>query len=45
VIYGLAVAGAAGVTTVLQILRTEFESALALTGRPIAADLDRTVCW
>jgi 4-hydroxymandelate oxidase len=45
VIYGLTVAGAAGVTAVLNILRTEFESTLALTGRPRAADLDRTVLW
>jgi 4-hydroxymandelate oxidase len=45
VLYGLAVAGADGVTAVLQILRDEFEGALALVGRPVSADLDRTVCW
>jgi 4-hydroxymandelate oxidase len=45
VLYGLAVGGDRGVTAVLQILRHELEGALALTGRPVAADLDRTVCW
>ncbi|HWZ58901.1 MAG TPA: alpha-hydroxy acid oxidase [Gemmatimonadaceae bacterium] len=45
VLYGLAVGGADGVTAILRILRAEFESALALTGRPVAAHLDPTVCW
>jgi 4-hydroxymandelate oxidase len=45
ILYGLATAGEAGVTAVLEILKREFRDALALTGRPIAADLDRTVLW
>jgi 4-hydroxymandelate oxidase len=45
VLYGLAVAGAPGVAAVLTILRQEFEAALALTGRPTAHALDRTVLW
>jgi 4-hydroxymandelate oxidase len=45
ILYGLAVAGAPGVAAVLTILRQEFEAALALTGRPVARALDRTVLW
>jgi 4-hydroxymandelate oxidase len=45
VLYGLAVAGTAGVTAVLDILKAELESALALTGRPVASHLDHTVLW
>lgn len=44
-LYGLALGGAAGVEQVVRILRTEFESALMLTGRPSAATLDRSVIW
>jgi 4-hydroxymandelate oxidase len=42
VIWGLAVGGEAGVRAVLEILRGEFEAALALAGVPRAADLDAT---
>jgi 4-hydroxymandelate oxidase len=45
VLYGLAVAGTAGVRAVLDILKAEFEGALALTGRPVASALDRSVIW
>jgi 4-hydroxymandelate oxidase len=45
VLYGLAVGGTAGVTAVLDILKAEFEGALALTGRPVASHLDYTVLW
>ncbi len=44
-LYGLAVAGAAGVKAVVDILRTELEAALALTGRPNIAAVDRGVLW
>ncbi|MES3034793.1 MAG: alpha-hydroxy acid oxidase [Gemmatimonadota bacterium] len=44
-LFGLAVDGAAGVSRVLQILRTEFEMAMALTGRTTLAAVDRTVLW
>jgi 4-hydroxymandelate oxidase len=44
-LYGLAVAGAAGVKAVLDILRTELEAALALTGRANIAAVDRGVLW
>lgn len=44
-VFGLAVAGAAGVTRVIDILRTEFEIAMALTGRPTIASIDRSVLW
>lgn len=43
--YGLAVAGAEGVTRVVEILRKEFEIALALTGRPSIASIDQSVLW
>lgn len=39
VIYGLAVAGALGVSHVLRLLRDEFEIAMALTGCRILADI------
>jgi 4-hydroxymandelate oxidase len=42
-IYGLAVAGAEGVTRVLEILRAEFEIAMALTGRTSVSQLDKTI--
>ena len=44
-LWGLGVAGAAGVTRVVQILRKEFELAMALLGRPTIASIDRSVIW
>ena len=44
-LYGLAVAGDAGVTRVVSILQREFEMAMALTGRPTIASIDRSVLW
>ncbi len=44
-LYGLAVNGSAGVSRIVQILRTEFEMATALTGRSSLASVDRTVLW
>ena len=44
-LYGLAVAGAEGVSAVVGMLRSELESTLALTGRNSVAELDRTVLW
>ena len=44
-VYGLAVGGADGVATVIAILRRELELAMALTGRPSLAELDRSVIW
>ena len=44
-VYGLAVAGAEGVAAVIEILRRELEQAMALTGRPSIAAIDRTVIW
>ncbi len=43
--YGLGVAGAEGVSRVVNILRSEFEVAMALTGRPTIKSLDRSVLW
>ena len=43
--YGLACGGAAGVTKVLEILRTELELAMALTGRATVASIDQSVIW
>jgi 4-hydroxymandelate oxidase len=45
VFYGLAVAGAAGVTRTLNILRTELEMAMALTGVSKLSQIDRSVLW
>jgi isopentenyl diphosphate isomerase/L-lactate dehydrogenase-like FMN-dependent dehydrogenase len=42
VVWGLAVGGADGVRTVLELLRDELDVALALAGVPRAADLDAT---
>jgi 4-hydroxymandelate oxidase len=42
-IYGLAVKGPEGVTGVINILRNELEMAMANTGRPNIASIDRTV--
>jgi 4-hydroxymandelate oxidase len=44
-VYGLAVAGAAGVTAVIDILRRELEQAMALTGRASIQGLDRSLIW
>ena len=44
-LYGLSVEGSAGVSRIVQLLRTEFEAAMALTGRTSLAALDRTVLW
>ena len=44
-LYGLSVAGDAGVARVVDILRREFEMAMALTGRPTIASIDRSVLW
>jgi 4-hydroxymandelate oxidase len=44
-VYGLAAQGAEGVTRVINILRREFEMALALSGRPSVASLDPSVIW
>lgn len=44
-VHGLAIAGAAGVARVLEILRTELTSAMALTGRTSIAEIDRSVLW
>jgi 4-hydroxymandelate oxidase len=43
ILWGLAVNGAAGVTHVLSILRDELERAMALSGRPTLASIDRTL--
>jgi 4-hydroxymandelate oxidase len=42
-LYGLSVDGAAGVTNVVDILRREFEMAMALTGRDTIASIDAKV--
>ena len=44
-IYGLALGGAKGVERVINILRSEFERAMALTGRRSIAEIDATVLW
>ena len=44
-LYGLSVSGPDGVRDVVQILRTEFEAAMAMTGRTRLAEIDRTVFW
>jgi len=43
IIWGLAVAGAEGVSDVLSILQRELAFAMALSGRPTIADVDRTL--
>jgi 4-hydroxymandelate oxidase len=45
VLYGLGIGGAEGVQRVIEILRTELEAAMALTGRTSLAAIDRTVIW
>src|SRR5262249_27344730 len=44
-LYGLAVNGAEGVASVVNILRNEFLMAMASTGRPNVAAIDRSVLW
>jgi 4-hydroxymandelate oxidase len=44
-LWGLGVAGAPGIARVVEILRREFEFAMALTGRPTIASIDRSVIW
>jgi 4-hydroxymandelate oxidase len=44
-LYALSIAGAEGVARVLEILRTEFMMAMALTGRRTIAEIDKTVLF
>jgi len=44
-LWGLGVAGAPGVTRVVEILRKELELAMALMGRPTLKSIDRTAIW
>jgi 4-hydroxymandelate oxidase len=44
-LFGLAVGGAEGVARVVNILRREFEMAMALTGRTSIAEIDGSVIW
>lgn len=44
-LYALAAAGALGVAHVVQILRAELETAMALTGCTSLANVDRSVLW
>lgn len=44
-VHGLAVAGAAGVTQVVNIMRQEVEMAMALLGRTSLDRIDRSVLW
>ncbi|MEY2487959.1 MAG: 4-hydroxymandelate oxidase [Verrucomicrobiota bacterium] len=44
-LYGLATNGAEGVTAVINMLRREFEMAMALSGRTTIAAIDRSVLW
>ena len=44
-LFGLAVDGARGVTRVVNILRREFEIAMALCGRASIADMDASLIW
>ncbi len=44
-LHGLAVNGSAGVSRVVEILRTELEIAMALTGRTSLSAIDRSVLW
>jgi 4-hydroxymandelate oxidase len=45
ILYGLGIGGAEGVRRVIEILRTEFEAAMALTGRTSIAAIDRSLLW
>jgi len=44
-VWGLGTEGETGVTKVVNILRREFEMAMALTGRTNIASIDRSVIW
>jgi 4-hydroxymandelate oxidase len=44
-LWGLGVAGAEGVTRVVDILRHEFEMSMMLMGRPTLASIDKSVLW
>jgi len=44
-IYGLSVTGENGVARVVNILQRELQLAMALTGRPTIASIDRSVLW
>jgi 4-hydroxymandelate oxidase len=44
-VFALAAAGAAGVTRCVNLLRDELETAMALTGRRVVAEIDRSVIW
>jgi 4-hydroxymandelate oxidase len=44
-LWGLGISGAEGVTRVVQILRKEFELAMALMGRPTIASIDKSALW
>lgn len=44
-LYGLAVNGADGVARIVNILRREFEMAMALTGRRSLKEIDASVIW
>ena len=44
-LWGLTAGGAAGVEQVVKILRMEFETAMALSGRPTIGKIDRSVLW
>jgi 4-hydroxymandelate oxidase len=44
-LYGLSVAGADGVRDVVNILRSELEAAMALTGRTRLSEIDRSIFW
>lgn len=44
-LFGLGAEGATGVARIVNILRREFESAMALTGRRTVAEIDGSVIW
>jgi 4-hydroxymandelate oxidase len=44
-VFGLTVAGAEGVTRAVNLLRAEFEDAMALAGRPTIQSIDRSALW
>jgi 4-hydroxymandelate oxidase len=44
-LYGLSIAGSAGVSAVVNILRHEFEVAMALSGRSSIGEIDASVLW
>jgi 4-hydroxymandelate oxidase len=44
-LYGLGAAGDEGVARVVNILRREFEMAMALTGRSTVQSIDRSIIW